>query len=81
MADEYTPTTEQVRAFALGFGGMRSPEHWENWLAAHDREVARRAWQEGFSASERCWEETYDLTTPDEDRTDPRNPYREENRP
>ena len=45
---DYTPTTEQVRAFALSFGGMRSPEHWDNWLAAHDREVAARAWDEGY---------------------------------
>lgn len=50
--NDYTPTAEQVRAFALGFGGMRSPEHWENWLAAHDREVAERAWDEGFRSAE-----------------------------
>lgn len=40
------------------------------------RETAARAWDEGFSASDRAWEETFDLTTPDEERTDPRNPYR-----
>lgn len=47
---EYTPTTEQVRASALGFTMLRSPEHWDNWLAAHDRATAARAWDEGYEA-------------------------------
>lgn len=68
---EYTPTTEQVRAFALGFGGMRSPEHWDNWLAAHDRETAARAWDEGAEAG-------YDDA--EAGREEKCNPYREENR-
>lgn len=39
MSDDYTPTTGQVRACALGFIMLRSPEQWDNWLAAHDAEI------------------------------------------
>lgn len=76
MADEYTPTTEQVRAFALGFGGMRSPEHWDNWLAAHDRATAARAWDEGAEAGYLDCESTYEGRT----NFEAVNPYREEDR-
>ncbi len=41
VADEYTPTTEGERdGFAL-------------WLAAHDREVAAKAWDEGHRHPQR----------------------------
>ncbi|UAW08782.1 membrane protein [Microbacterium phage SBlackberry] len=34
-----------------------------------------RAWNQGFRTADKIWEETYDLVTPDEDRTSDENPY------
>ena len=53
MADEYTPTTEQVREAASLNGGIAvEPNAFNRWLAAHDRETAARAWDEGFRNAE-----------------------------
>lgn len=81
---ERTPNTATVRtAWVKGHPfplttdlEERDAEFWR-WLATHDRETAARAWEEGYRTCDRAWEETADLTTPDEDRADPRNPYRE----
>lgn len=64
MSDEYTPTTEDVRdaythgaallppyysdGFQAALAGRRA--EFDRWLAAHDREVAARAWDEGYEA-------------------------------
>lgn len=40
-------------------------------------DVKAEAWDEGYRTCDRAWTETADLAKPDEDRTDPRNPYRE----
>lgn len=83
MADEYTPTTDEVREGLCISGGVLTTSREERdarfrrWLAAHDREVAERAWDEGHAASERDWAFAFDLTTPDEERTPWANPYRE----
>lgn len=51
MADEFTPTTEQVREAASLNGAVAvEPDAFNRWLAAHDREVAARAWDEGREA-------------------------------
>ena len=40
MADEYTPTTEQVREAASLNGGIAvEPDAFNRWLVAHDAEV------------------------------------------
>ena len=53
----YTPTTEDVE---FCFVGEYDPEMrsraFHRWLAAHDREVAAQAWDEGHRASEREYE-------------------------
>ena len=41
------------------------------------RTARAEAWDEGYRTCDRMWDETADLTTPDEFRTNPRNPYRE----
>lgn len=46
-----------------------------DWLPAHDERVKREAWGEGYRTCDRVWTETFDIVTPDEDRTDPRNLY------
>lgn len=51
MADEYTPTTEQVRTHWTDVGFAGDGESFDRWLAAHDRETAARAWDEGYQAS------------------------------
>ena len=60
---EYTPTTDQVRqiytqmcelAACVGerpFGGAGS---FDRWRAEHDREVAAKAWEEGFEEPREC---------------------------
>lgn len=60
MTDEYTPTAESVRdaychlqQTVLGERGHPAHERFhaefDRWLEAHDREVAARAWDEGFT--------------------------------
>jgi hypothetical protein len=70
-AEEYTPTTDEVRknmAFGVAMAvyvvpeethagnpdwpipgyRQKAKESFDRWLAAHDREVAKRAWDEGY---------------------------------
>ena len=80
---EYTPTTDEVRenyvdATAHGYKDVSEAQDMFNrWLAAHDREIKAEAWDEGFNTSEQILKELYDPVTPDEDRTQPDNPYRQ----
>ena len=80
MADEQTPTTEDVRlVYGPDSTGMLQDgtvAAFDRRLADHDREVAEKAWDEGFEAG---WAEcddpgafvndVWDAKTP--------NPYRE----
>ena len=54
MSDEFVPTTEDVRlVYGSDSAGMpdgRRLEAFSRWLAAHDRETAARAWDEGCTA-------------------------------
>lgn len=49
---EYTPTTEQVRdAYAEDDVGVPRPKYFpefDRWLAERDRQIAEKAWQEGY---------------------------------
>ena len=77
MADEYVPTTEQAReTYAALCKTEAAADEFDRWIAAHDREVREKAWDEGFEAG---WAEcddpgafvndVWDAKTP--------NPYRE----
>ena len=77
VGDEYTPgvTTGAVRGAATGAQNVPvTPAQFDRWLAAHDAEVAARAWDEATD---------YDVArqvviaceTGDEQ---PANPYRQE---
>lgn len=82
---EYTPTTDEVRddyqwgRHACGCCAERLPEDLEafdRWLAEHDRQVAERAWGEGFNAGQ-AWEaDVNSRTIPQVTRWG--NPYRKE---
>ncbi len=58
---DYTPTTENIRSCYVyateGYdGGLAIPEQqskaeFDRWLAAHDAEVASKAWDEGVSVA------------------------------
>lgn len=49
MADETTPTTEQVReTYAALCKTDAAAAEFDRWLAEHDREVAEKAWDEGY---------------------------------
>ena len=49
---DYTPTTEEVRDHYASYPGARftpeTAEWFDRWLAEHDRQVAERAWHEGW---------------------------------
>lgn len=50
---EYTPTTEEARVTYIHgtptyCGVTRARTEFDRWLAEHDREVAKRAWDEGY---------------------------------
>ena len=75
------PTTEQVRDGFVFLSAGDNPgaqegatEDFYHWL----RSIKAEAWEEGSRTCDRTWIETADLVTPDEDRIDPRNPYRAE---
>ncbi|WP_102508123.1 hypothetical protein [Sanguibacter massiliensis] len=69
---DYTPTTEQVREAASPSGAVAvEPDAFSRWLAAHDRETAARAWDEGYTVG-------YGDGTDDRDPDESPNPYREE---
>lgn len=52
----WTPTTEYIRD---SYDEVNRPfvryseEEFDRWLAAHDREVAEKAWDEGFMRANR----------------------------
>lgn len=56
MADEYTPTTEDVRLWYSvgvwndGVGRDTDGSEFDRWLAKRDREVSAKAWGEGWAA-------------------------------
>lgn len=88
---EYTPTTDDIkfgyamhksiansRTSATGMGtklGVHFDE-FDRWLAEHDRVVAERAWDQGFTRGfygGQAWPDGADASEPDID-----NPYRKE---
>lgn len=80
MADEYTPTTEQVRETyaALCKTDAAAAAEFDRWFAAHDRETARRAWERAVDCLSSHWEDVIPAAIADLER---RNPYREETAP
>lgn len=84
MADEYTPTTEQVRNdFATRMAPVRDDARraaFDRWLAAHDRDTAARAWDEGAKAAWESSGEGWNGEYPPGTEHDIPNPYREEDR-
>ena len=51
---DYTPTTEAIRGRIIqrGIGwGFYGLDEFDRWLAAHDAEVASKAWDEGVSVA------------------------------
>lgn len=69
MSEEYTPTTEQVRATYLGGTLIEFREEgfgrFQRWLAEVERAAAEKAWDEGY------WQGINGYTGPG-------NPYRAE---
>lgn len=59
MSEPYTPTAREVRAaFGAIFIESRREQayaEFDAWLSEHDRQVAERAWDSGFSAGQ-AWE-------------------------
>ena len=80
MADEFIPTTEQVREAASLDGAIAiEPDAFDRWLAAHDRETAARAWDEGFEEPRECCGLCPLRSCPWDNGGDgPTNPYHEE---
>ena len=64
---DYTPTTEEVRCMYMlcaSYPAKALPDRnlipskialkqFDRWLAAHDREIAEKAWDEGFMRANR----------------------------
>lgn len=48
---DYTPTTAEHRRLIEDAYGSGAATAFDRWLAAHDREVAAKAWGEGFDAA------------------------------
>lgn len=81
MTYRYTPTTAHVRdsyiqgqrqAFIASAG--EHAEEFDRWLAAHDAEVAAKAWEEGYHRGN-----MYALDEPWDNRNHiSRNPYRQD---
>jgi hypothetical protein len=71
-------TTAEIRTnYAASFPGELDPEwaaEFDAWQAAHDRETAERAWEEGWQACE----EAHDGSTVSANPEYHVNPYREE---
>ncbi|MBN6777416.1 hypothetical protein JRG19_02475 [Pseudoclavibacter alba] len=62
--------SQEAEEVAVGVAGP----YFDRWLAEHDRQVASRAWDEGFDAGEQdAWDAA---DRPDHECA--RNPYREE---
>lgn len=77
--NDYTPTTEEVRDFvtqtygndsSLARARAEAVGLWfDNWLAEHDRQVAEKAWEEGYA--------TGDADALTENRLDTPNPHQQ----
>ena len=87
MTDDYTPTTKEVRVeytsgrFNDGIGPSwkQTEPDFDRWLAAHDRETAARAWDEGFEEPRECCGLCPLRSCPWDNGGDgPTNPYHEE---
>lgn len=50
MSEPYTPTTEQWKAGREAHRASGTPASLAVWLSEHDRQVAERAWEEGYQA-------------------------------
>ena len=68
MAEEYTPTEAQVRQL---YANSMDPAGFDRWLAEVRREVAEKAWDEGFA-------DGYRQHAEGEDGLRFTNPYRKE---
>lgn len=62
---DYTPTTEEVRINYIGTTAELAadvpwqehrPAEFDRWLEEHDRQVAEKAHDEGFTACANWWE-------------------------
>lgn len=72
---ESAMTTEEVVEIYYDAPGMQSiamAGTFERWLAAHDRAVAEKAWDEGFVECADMWSQQEGGTGPEPDS----NPYR-----
>ena len=78
--DDFTPTTEDVRLiWIVSQTGCTARAEFDRWLAAHDRETAARAWDEGFEEPRECCGLCPLRSCPWDNGGDgPTNPYREE---
>lgn len=65
---EYIPTKDDIRDQYASSYYVNDAREFDRWLEAHDREVAARAWDEGFIAGDEA--STGHLTD---------NPYKENN--
>lgn len=83
---EYTPTTEEVRhrygrdtADDVGMFEVKAHAEFDRWLAERDRQVAERAWAEGYRQG---WGDRHDDFhagyVPSGFEQDTLNPYRKE---
>ena len=51
--EDFTPTTEDVRLiWIISRTGCKARAEFNRWLAEHDREVAEKAWDEGYDYAE-----------------------------
>ncbi len=73
---DWTPSTEQVRShYVFNQSNQWDPERGEafdRWLTEHDRQVAERAWDEGYNAGHYVETEKHECDCPRA------NPYRKE---
>lgn len=79
MADEYVPTTREMESayvcdsLGAGIDEAEARRQFSRWIAAHDRETAARAWDDGYQQgrSDQADHSMYH-------QTHTANPYREE---
>ena len=84
---EYTPDAEDAELFfvlgatefRVGYPEMTSSalhHGWRRWLAEHDKEVAAKAWEEGFEEPRECCGLCPNNSCPwDNGKDGPSNPY------
>ena len=84
MADEYVPTTREMESayvcdsLGAGIDEAEARRRFSRWIAAHDRETAARAWDEGFEEPRECCGLCPLRSCPWDNGGDgPTNPYRE----